>query len=245
MKDIYWIWLLLQKGIGTVSMHKMILQYKDIENIFKNWNCKYNDEASCLKKQLYLTASKIYDECNKQNIHVITYDSSYYMDEWKKWKDFPTVLFAKGDILLLAGSKIGVVGPRRCSMIAKQKAIDISTKASKRQQIVVSGMAKGIDSYAHTAALKSNGSTIAVLGSGVDICYPKEHIKLYNAICENGLIISEYLPGTAPCRYNFPRRNRIIAGLSDTLYAIDVNEKSGAQSTIAAAKKYDKSIIYE
>ena len=82
-------------------------------------------------------------------------------------------------------------------------------------------MAKGIDAYAHTAALKENGYTIAVMGTGPEVCYPPEHRALYDTIAERGCIVSEYAPGTKPAKYLFPRRNRIIAALSDELYVID------------------------
>ena len=104
-------------------------------------------------------------------------------------------------------------------------------------------MAKGIDSYAHTAALKSHGYTIAVFGNGVDICYPKEHARLYEEIAEHGCIVSEYPPGTQPREYTFPKRNRLIAALSDKLYVIGAGRNSGTKSTVEYGKKYSKEIV--
>jgi DNA processing protein len=104
-------------------------------------------------------------------------------------------------------------------------------------------MAKGIDSYAHTAALKTQGYTIAVLGNGVDIGYPMEHDRLYEEIARLGCVLSEYPPGTAPREYNFPRRNRIIAALSDTLYVVDAGRHSGTESTIENSRKYGREVV--
>ena len=101
-------------------------------------------------------------------------------------------------------------------------------------------MAKGIDSYAHTAALKSGGYTIAVLGNGPDICYPKEHQTLYEAIAQMGCVVSEYPPGVTPRSYMFPRRNRLIAALSDKLYIIGAGRNSGTNTTAAFCRKYQR-----
>ena len=115
--------------------------------------------------------------------------------------------------------------------------------AVMEQCAVISGMAKGIDSYAHTAAIKEGGYTIAVLGSGPDICYPKEHQVLYEAIISCGCILSEYPPGTEPRRYMFPRRNRLIAALSDELYVIEAGRYSGTQSTVETCMRYGPAVI--
>ena len=104
-------------------------------------------------------------------------------------------------------------------------------------------MAKGIDSYAHTAALKSFGYTIAVLGNGADICYPKEHERLYEMIAEKGCILSEYPPETGPREYLFPKRNRLIAALSDKLYVLEAGRNSGTNTTVEKAEEYGRKVL--
>ena len=99
------------------------------------------------------------------------------------------------------------------------------------------------DDYAHTAAIKTNGYTVAVLGSGVDICYPREHMDLYEAMIETGCIVSEYPPGTPPMRYSFPRRNRLIAALSDEICVIGAGRNSGTRTTIEACERYGKPFV--
>ena len=104
-------------------------------------------------------------------------------------------------------------------------------------------MAKGVDSYAHTAALKKEGYTIAVLGSGVDICYPEEHQRLYEEIVQKGCVLSEYRLGTKPREFCFPKRNRLIAALSDTLFVIDAGHHSGTETTVTACELYGKKVL--
>jgi len=243
MEEIYWIWLTLIKGIGPIGAHKLISEYKTAENIYYNRKDIVINNKAIDSEESFASAQKIYEECERKKIQVVTYESDLYRELWKAWTDFPLLLYLKGNTTILKDNGVGIVGSRRCTPTAKQKAIDIATEAVSDNKTVISGMAKGVDSYAHTAAIKGGGATIAVLGTGVDVCYPKEHYKLYEALCENGAVISEYIPGVEPQRYNFPRRNRIIAGLSDILYVVEAGERSGTVFTVQAANKYDKLVV--
>ena len=128
------------------------------------------------------------------------------------------LIYCKGKLIINDYKEsAGIIGARRCSQEGKMEAIEKATKAAAEHKAVISGMAKGIDSYAHTAAIKAGAYTIAVLGNGADLCYPKEHQALNDSIASHGCIISEYPPGTKPREYMFPKRNRIIAALSDEL----------------------------
>ena len=104
--------------------------------------------------------------------------------------------------------------------------------------IIISGGAKGIDGYAHTAAIRNGLRTIAFVGTGPDLCYPKEHSELFEQICEHGMILSEYPPGTSAFPSHFPRRNRLIAAWSDEMYVIGAGRNSGTQSTVHYFHKY-------
>lgn len=117
--------------------------------------------------------------------------------------------------------------------------------ASCVRDTLVSGMAKGIDSYAHTVCLNTGGYTVAILGNGLDICYPSEHNKLMKCIEEKGLLISEYPPGTHPDRYRFPRRNRLISSWSDKLFVIQAEKGSGALITAEYSRKYGREVEME
>lgn len=135
-------------------------------------------------------------------------------------EDAPVILYYQGYFADLSYS-VGIVGARRCNQEVKKQCVQI-TQSYVRQGIpVVSGMAKGIDACAATVCINEGGYTIAVLGNGLDICYPSEHQLLMDKIRERGLLISEYPPGTRPTRYNFPKRNRLISAWSDKEYEFE------------------------
>jgi len=241
--SIYWLWLTMLPGIGPVTAHRLIEKYESAKLVYEN---RYNINVfqGVTEDSLSLTeAERVMEECEKKNISIITYDNMYYKEKIKIIDDFPMVMFAKGNISLISYPGIGIVGARRCSEKGKRDTIEIAKRMVEEKKVVISGLAKGVDSYAHTAAIKLGGKAIAVLGNGVDICYPSEHQKLYQTSGECGLLLSEYPPGTCPKKYNFPKRNRIIAGMSDALYVVEAAKKSGTRSTIDAANKYGKRVI--
>lgn len=135
-----------------------------------------------------------------------------------------------------------IVGSRRCDRLARQRTIEIATDLTKQGIAIVSGMAKGVDAYAQTACLKAGGYTIAVLGNGLDICYPSEHRILMENIAKQGLLISEYESGIKPQKVYFPRRNRIIAAFSDEIIITSAGKGSGALITAQYREKYHRKI---
>ncbi len=137
---------------------------------------------------------------------------------------------------------VSIVGARRCSREARHAAIECAKEYATRDVTVISGMAKGVDSYAHTACIKSGGYTIAILANGLDICYPKEHDTLMEKIIETGVVLSEYPPGVQPSQYRFPRRNRLICAWSDEVVVIGAGHGSGALITAEYAKKYGRRV---
>ena len=188
-------------------------------------------------------AEKIYSDCENKGIRIIVKGSSDYPKRFAGIQDMPIILYANGSLRINDyTNSIGIIGTKRCSAEGKEKAISVATESVDDGSMIISGMAKGIDSCAQTAALKNAGYTIAVLGYGSDICYPKEHQALFETIAEQGCILSEYPPGTIPHRYMFPRRNRIIAGLSDSVYIIDAGRNSGTESTVEYCRKYGRRI---
>ena len=155
----------------------------------------------------------------------------------------PKKIYCIGNIKLLKNRKISVVGSRKCTAYGKSIAETLSTKLSNSGVSVVSGLARGIDSCAHNGALKEVGSTIAVLATGIDRCYPASNQGLYNQISKNGLIISENPPGYICHRYDFPRRNRIISGLSDAVVVVEAPLRSGALITAEYAMEQGKDLF--
>lgn len=158
-------------------------------------------------------------------------------------QDPPKKLYCIGNIQLLKSKKISVVGSRKCTAYGKSIAERLSIKLSNSGVTVVSGLAKGIDSCVHYGALKEEGSTIAVLATGIDSCYPISNQGLYNQISKDGLIISENPPGYICHRYDFPRRNRIISGLSDAVIVVEAPLRSGALITAEYAMEQGKDLF--
>jgi len=147
--------------------------------------------------------------------------------------DPPPGLFLRGagDEKLLGEPSVAIVGARSCSSYGRQVARELGRELAGAGLVVVSGMARGVDAEAHRGALEAGGTTVAVLGCGIDRDYPAAHADLARGICERGLVVSEYAPGVEPAPWRFPARNRIIAGLAAATIIVEARERSGALIT--------------
>ena len=177
------------------------------------------------------------------NIKIVNIKDKRYPKMLRQIDNPPEKLFCIGNLELLNMTAVGVVGSRKCTEYGRQTAMRIGEELGKINVVVVSGMAKGIDNFAHLGALKGEGPTIAVLGCGVDICYPRENANLYEKIKRHGLIVSQYPPGTEPKPYTFPQRNRIIAGLSEGVVVVEAGTNSGALITADLAMNQGKEVF--
>lgn len=176
--------------------------------------------------------------------HIIDYSHYHYPDLLKQLSSPPLALFVIGDPQLLSQPQVAIVGSRRAS----RSALDITTEFAEQLSIngvtVTSGMAIGIDGKAHTGALRGAGGTIAVLGTGVDVIYPKRHSNLYHDISKgNGCVISEFALGTGVKRFHFPRRNRLIAALSLGTLVVEAQQKSGSMITARQAADLGRDVF--
>ncbi len=164
-----------------------------------------------------------YEYMNRKAIQFIHRDSALFPQRLKYMTDCPYGLFVKGDVKRLTQNEtngmVSVVGARNSSAYGNHMAENIGFELAAHGITVISGMARGIDASAHRGAVNASGPTIAVLGCGADICYPRENINLYEEILEHGVIISEFPCKTPPLSWQFPLRNRIISGLSDKVVA--------------------------
>ncbi|HFQ9028152.1 TPA: DNA-processing protein DprA [Streptococcus agalactiae] len=156
-------------------------------------------------------------------------DSNYPL-ELKEIYNPPVLLFYQGNIELLSKPKLAVVGARQASQIGCQSVKKI-IKETNNQFVIVSGLARGIDTAAHVSALKNGGSSIAVIGSGLDVYYPTENKKLQEYMSYNHLVLSEYFTGEQPLKFHFPERNRIIAGLCQGIVVAEAKMRSGSLIT--------------
>ncbi len=181
-----------------------------------------------------------------EEIKIVSINDPLYPYGLKKIPSPPKLLYVRGNIGNAKEKCLAVVGARRCSNYGKQAASEIVRSLAQSGFTIISGLARGIDGIAHWAALEGGGKTIAVLGSGIDdqSIYPRENLLLAKKILEkDGAIISEYPPGSPISPYNFPKRNRIIAGLSLGTFVVEAKEKSGALITARCANQQKKKIF--
>lgn len=206
-----------------------------------NWNKIYDDILN--KKPI--DKKEVEEKIKMINTGYLTILSENYPICLKNTYKPPFVLFYKGNIELLKNDKrrVAIIGSRTNSEYGENSTINICKDLVKENFIIVSGLAKGIDSIAHKASLNNNGNTIAVLGNGINVVYPKENQYLQDQIAEKGLLLSEYPPELPPNKANFPNRNRIIAALAEGLVIIEAKEKSGTMNTVAHALEDGKPIF--
>jgi DNA processing protein len=175
-------------------------------------------------------------------MHVLAWDDPRFPAALLATSDVPPVLWYSGDLDALRAPAVAVVGSRAASAVALETAERLGADLAAHGITVVSGLARGVDSAAHRGALQT-GRTIAVLGSAVDHIYPSEHVPLARDIARNGLVVSEYPPGTPPLAFHFPMRNRIISGLSRAVVVIEANERSGSLITAACALEQGREVM--
>lgn len=180
--------------------------------------------------------------CLENEIKSIKITDAQYPKLLKYIKDPPEILYYIGDLSLASERTIAIVGSRKATAYGRWAAYELAKKLSAYDFVVVSGMAYGIDSLAHKGALENDGKTIAVLGCGVDICYPLKNKSLMNTIASSGLILSEFEPGTPPLPYRFPLRNRIISGLSFGVAVVEAGLSSGSLITAERAAEQGRNI---
>lgn len=245
----YWIWLSQVPYIGPITANRLLNYFTEPVNIYSAEKADLMNVRgltirqiqSILSNKSLETSREIIDSCQKNNISIIRKNDMFYPNQAKVFEDAPIVLYYKGHFQEMEKS-IAIVGARRCTQEIKKYAVKITEQYTREGYAIISGMAKGIDSYAHTACLSSGGYTVAVVGNGLDICYPCEHRKLMDRISDKGLLLSEYPPGTKPTRYTFPQRNRIISAWANKVVIIAPGKGSGALITAEYGKKYGKEV---
>jgi DNA processing protein len=228
------------------DINKTIKHFLKYENLTLNLETgkrnSDNAEIGMYKGDKY-GYSKIIDFVFKNKIDLLCIGDDGYPDMLKQIYSPPLLLFFKGNKIKEMEFGIAVVGSRKCTAYGREAAGYISRNLSETGITVVSGLAVGIDSYAHKAALEGKGGTVGVLGCGIDIVYPPENKLLYEEIASNGSIVTEFFPKTPPLKSNFPVRNRIISGLCRGVIVIEAGEKSGAVITCEMALKQDREVF--
>lgn len=253
MSDVrYWLWLSLKIAPGS-SATDLILQHfsYDAKAVFKAGH-KELEKISGLKNDLIdalldksLDETKdIYSWCMTQNVGLLAYDSPLYPERLRSIPHPPLLLYYKGKLPEFDKHLcIATVGTRRITEYGRREGYIISRDLALSGAIIVSGMARGIDSICHRGALDAGGHTIAVLGCGINRIYPPENGPLMDEIMLTGTVLTEYKPDTAPIGSHFPVRNRIISGLCQGTLVVEADDKSGAMITARTASQQGRDLF--
>ncbi len=238
MDKRFWVAFNLIKGIGAVRLQALRDHFGDLETAWQapmdalqaaGLGAKLAERVIQVRSSLDLEAflKRIQDG----GITILTWEDDLYPPRLKEIDQPPPVLYLRGSLSKEDTWAVAVVGTRRVSAYGRQVAEEIASYLASNGVTVVSGLARGVDSFAHQAALKAGGRTLAVLGCGVDQVYPPEHRQLAEKIISVGVLMSDYAPGTPPDASNFPPRNRIISGLSMATVVVEAGDTSGALIT--------------
>ena len=250
-KDIkYWVGFSLIPGIGRVKLAQLDNYFSSLD---KAWQATTVDlkHAGLDKNSIRAVTSwrpKIsleaeMEKLNRFGVKVLTWHDQDYPSRLKEIYDYPPILYVRGSLLPEDEWCLAVVGTRRATVYGRQVTEEIVADLAQSKITIVSGLAKGIDSVAHQAALEAGGRSIAVFACGLDIVYPAENANLARRIMQHGALISEYPLGTRPKADNFPRRNRIMSGLSLGVLIAEAGETSGAMITARLALEQNREVF--
>lgn len=250
-ENLYWVWLSCRLGVAKEDFLRLFIKFgspyeiyiADEKNLAETEKISERTVKSLLDKGLE-EAFEIIRYCTGTGVQILPYTDEKYPNRLRTLKDPPVLLYVKGTLPDMNNLVcIAIVGTRRMSEYGKEYAYRIAYELGAAGAVVVSGMALGIDGVAACGALTVGGVTVAVLGSGIDIVYPREHAKLMEIISQNGAIVSEYAPGTPPTGEHFPIRNRIISGMCQGTLVIEADSKSGAMITARTADVQGRQIF--
>lgn len=254
-EERYWIWLNKMLGSGYARFHNIAQEYGGPEGVFDAAKCGKLTIKSPLNEGNVRFIQKNASEgfiddylegLNNSGIGVTTPISEDYPYLLSETYDPPTVLFYRGTVKRELTLPIAVIGARKCTEYGRRVAFTLSRQLSDQGVCVISGLAYGIDgesSRGALASIKSDYPTVAVLGTGVDVVYPNQNRPIYDAIVERGAVVSEFAPGTQAIPGNFPRRNRVISGLSKGILVVEAREKSGTLITVNHALDQGRDIF--
>ncbi len=246
----YLLWLSRIRSLSTQKQHELLEYFYSAENVFlatrvelqevPNISLKIINEI--INNQHVEIIQKYLDELENFKISFFTLCCDIYPKNLLDMISPPLAMYYIGEIPV-ADLYISIIGSRRCTEYGKFVAHKFSKELAKENIVVISGMALGADTIAHVGCLEGGGKTIAVVGSGLDICYPRTNEKLMGKIINNGCVMSEYPPGTQPLAGNFPMRNRIISALSDGLIVVEAAYKSGTMITVDHALEQGRTVF--
>ncbi len=247
---LYEYWLASMKGISDKKKKRLRetygsgkeLYYIEEKNLESGYFLKEKDVETLKKAKKETGLEKRFRELEEKQIRFVPFFHKDYPEKLAKYEDSPYAVYVKGELPKEGEPSAAIVGARRCTAYGEQMALEYGEKLARAGVQVISGMARGIDGAGQRGALNGGGKTYAVLGCGVDVCYPREHAGLYADILKQGGILSEQPPGEQPFPAHFPRRNRIISGLSDVVLVMEARKKSGSLITADLGLEQGKDI---
>ena len=247
---VYWIWLSMACSPSGSTFGKLIKEYPDAKDIYEAEGKRIasvigfrNSDRAALDNKSLDKAEEVYAFCKKHKVGLLPYYDERYPDLLRGISNPPALLYYRGKLPDFDKCfTVATVGTRSISDYGRKNAFRIAYDLASAGATIVSGMAIGIDGVAMAGAIAAGGSTVAVIGSGIDVCYPAQHLRLAREIVKEGCVITEFAPGTPPSKLNFPKRNRIISGLSRATVVFEGAERSGALITARCAKEQERSV---
>lgn len=251
MSDLrYWVGFNIVRGIGPVRLRALLDYFGDVERAWRapaealrNAGLDSRSLKNLLQVRNERDLDRELERIEAAGARALTWESDHYPHLLREIYDSPPVLYVKGTLTEEDSWAIAVIGTRRASVYGREVTRQLTQALARSGLTIVSGMARGIDSEAHRAALEAGGRTIAVLGCGVDRVYPPENRKLAQQIIAHGALVSDYPLGTPPEGRNFPARNRIISGLSLGVLVTDAGTRSGALITTDYAAEQGRDVF--
>lgn len=250
----YWLAFNSIEGLGAVSIMKIWNHFNSMKeawsasgaDLYEINNISNSIIEKIITQRQKINPDNLIDDIHKDDIKILCITDSKYPELLKEIYDPPVILYYQGEMDSIDFNKtVALVGTRVPSDYGREMSYKISKELSQYSVTIVSGLAEGIDTCAHTACIEFNGKTIAVLGSGINNIYPRSNINLAKQIIEynNGLVISEYPPNTKPDSWRFPYRNRVISGLSRATIVVEAKAKGGALITAKNALEHDREVF--
>lgn len=246
----YSLWLNELPGIGIKKVNLLLTHFYNAEGIFhatrqeleKVKGIHSKDVETILYRRNPAAIEKKESNLSNKQITFVSREDTDYPKKLRELYDSPYGIYVKGRLPKEEERLIAMVGARMCSTYGRSMAREIAKALGENKVAVVSGMARGIDGYSHEGCLNAGGATFAIVAGGVDVIYPSEHQQLYERILTNGGVISEYPPGTQPKPGMFPRRNRLISGLSEATILVEAKKRSGSLITADFALEQGKDV---
>ncbi len=238
------------RGVGPLLFKRLIDRFGSARAVFDASGAELSSldgitaplhEAIC-RRRISDAAKRAYDKSRQSGARIIVYGDSGYPRLLREIADPPPILYCRG-VFDVDRPCIAMVGSRHATGYGREVAHRLAGDLARAGTVVVSGMAAGIDAAAHSGALEAGGRTIAVLGTGIDRIYPAEHRRMAGLIAEHGAVVTEFAPGTAPEAFNFPRRNRIISGLSLGVVVVEAAPRSGSLITARMALDQNRDVF--